>query len=144
MRYFTLPLAAALFFAGCGGGGSSASLSAIGSDNQLLVQPLANAVSTPAPGALGEQTIGLSFTAANASQAFLATEDHYSGTFTTTSTCNGATPIASLSPTSGTGPAAVFTITALSAGNCEFTVLDSTSKSAAVLVTVTTTTGGIQ
>jgi hypothetical protein len=88
----------------------------------------------------GATLIGMSFTAAGAQQAFLATESGYTGKIAANSTCAG---IATVSPSSANGPVAVFTLTAVAAGNCEVTVLDSSNKSAGVMVTVTTIVGGI-
>jgi len=137
MRLFLLTLAAAAIAAGCAAGSPSQPLvvRSESSGSGLLVSP---DVAPPVPP--GTTLIGLSFTAAGARQAFLATESGYSGKISTNSTCAG---IATVSPSSANGPVAVFNITAVAAGNCEVTVLDANNRSAGVMVTVTTVVGGI-
>jgi len=73
---------------------------------------------------------------------FGATQSNASGNFTVTTAASGSTScsaVATVSPTSGTGP---FTVTGLAAGTCSFTVSGDSGISAPLSVTVTTVSVG--
>lgn len=77
---------------------------------------------------------------------FTANETGYSGTFTVTldqtSCTSGGNAVATVSPMSGSGPSATFTITAGSAaGTCQITVSDSYGQKQTVSAVVTITQG---
>ena len=138
-RHFALCFLGCTILAACGGSSSTQSPAQPQTSGALTVSPFST-TSSPMPQPISAQTIATSFTAAGQQAAFLAQESQYTGNFTLTNTCGG---IATVSPSSGTGPAAAFTITALAAGNCVVTVHDAAANTASVLVTVTTTSGGI-
>ncbi len=109
--------------------------------------PTASPTPTPAPGSLDLSTSSMSFTATGAANAqqLTVSETNYSGPFTVTtgptSSCSG---IVSVSPSSGTGPSQVFTITPAAPGNCTLVVNDNGNNAPqSVGITVTTTTGTI-
>ena len=123
---------------GCAGGGTATPVSAPDTGSRAL--SVAPFFSTPPPAGVATESIDLQFTVSGAAQAFEALETGYSGSFSVT----GCTRIASVAPSSGIGPAAVFTITSVAAGSCVFTVSDTKHQTAFVSVTVTTTSGSIQ
>jgi hypothetical protein len=98
------------------------------------VNVIVNPTSTNNP--LTASTGAVSFTVPGQAASFTATETGYAGTLTQTSNCAG---IATVSPASGTGPSAIFTVTAVAAGICQVTVKDSSNQVTTVGVTVTTT-----
>ncbi len=102
---------------------------------------------TPAPGNLDVNTTTLNFSATGAANAeqLTVSETNYSGPFTVTtgptSSCSG---IVTVSPSTGTGPSQVFTVTPAAAGNCTLVVNDNGNNAPqSIAVTVTTTTGTI-
>lgn len=123
----------------CGGGSSAPSALSSTNNAPVLLTPLSsnNIGSASGPSTQGLQ---ISLTAAGAGQFFLAGESAYTGTITQTNTCAG---IAAASPSSGSGPAVVFHVTATAAGSCTITVQDATGQQAFALVVVTTSTGNI-
>ena len=129
---------AAVVLAGCGGGGGTGTAPppTAPSAHVLTLSPY---FSTPPPSGVGVGSIDFQFTVAGAAASFEALESGYTGAFTV-SGCSG---VATVSPASATGPIGLFTITAVAAGTCAFTVKDTGSHSAFVSVTVTTTSGGI-
>jgi len=106
----------------------------------IILTPLPTAVPTtpptPAPSALTSNVSSVAFTVVGQNANFTVSENGYSGALTATSTCAG---IATVSPASGTGPSALFTVTSVAAGTCMVTVKDANNQAAAVGVTVTTT-----
>jgi hypothetical protein len=62
-------------------------------------------------------------------------ESGYGGTFAESDTC---AQIATVSPTSGSGPSATFTVTGVQAGTCTITIADQNNQKQSVPVTVTT------
>ena len=135
-KHLALCAAACAILAACGGISAQSPAQRKGA---LTVSPFST-TSSPMPQPISAQTIAMAFTIAGQQASFLAQESQYTGTFTLTNTCSG---IATVAPSSGVGPAAVFTITASAAGNCVITVHDAAANTASVLVTVTTTSGGI-
>lgn len=102
----------------------------------ILVLPTAppTTPATPTPSAILVNPGSVAFTAASQTQAFTATENFYTGALTATSTnCAG---IATISPASGTGPAASFTVTSVGNGTCQFAVKDTFNQGTAVNVVV--------
>jgi len=104
----------------------------------IILTPLPTAVPTaaptPTPSAILVNPGSIAFTAAGQTQSFTATENFYTGTLTASTTnCTG---IASISPASGTGPSASFTVTAVGNGNCQFSIKDTFNQSTSVNVTV--------
>jgi hypothetical protein len=104
---------------------------------------------TAPPGVLNIQPSELSFTAVpspNPTQTAVVSEIGYSGTFTlSSSSCsegsgNTSGNIATISPTTGSGPSLTVVVTAEGAGHCTFTYSDSNSQSKTLTVDVSTTT----
>ena len=137
IRLITVCIVGGAIVAACSG--TSTTSKPVQSQSALTVSPFST-TSSPMPEPIGAQTISFSFTAAGQAAAFLAQESQYTGSFTITNTCTG---IATITPTSGTGPAAAFNVTASAAGNCVVTVHDAAANTASVLITVTTTSGTI-
>lgn len=140
MRIYLVTIVSFALFAAACSASPSTSANPNGHVDPLGVSLMAPGAS-PNPGNPGTSLIGMSLNAAGDQQSFLAAESQYTGTIKETDSCAG---IATVNPTSAKGPAAVFTVTAIAAGNCEATVLDSAKNSAAVMVQVTTTGGVIQ
>ncbi|HVS45493.1 MAG TPA: hypothetical protein VMS32_02395 [Verrucomicrobiae bacterium] len=69
----------------------------------------------------------------------------YTGAFTESDTCNpsGGT-IATVAPSSGSGPSFTFTVTGVAAGTCAATFADSNGQRVTTNIGVTTTGGIIQ
>lgn len=86
-------------------------------------------ITTGAPAAT---PTSLSFSSA-ATQTFAVQESGYNGALTATS--SNAT-IAAINPSSGSGPAATFTVTPIGGGTCTMTVTDASGRSARVSVSV--------
>jgi hypothetical protein len=109
--------------------------------------------STPPAGVLGVQSLNLTFTGTGQTNAVLAYETGYTGSFTVASSCTNAAGAASgTSPATatfagsktGTGPGAVLTVTAgATGGTCTYTITDSGSNSAILFVGTSLTTGSI-
>jgi hypothetical protein len=110
---------------------------------QAAVFNITVAIAGTTPGALGVSTSSVAFTAAGAVQSFSATEAGYSGALTASNGAPSCAGIATFSPASGTGPTAVFNVTAVAAGTCQIKVSDTNGQSTAVTVTVTTTSGTV-
>jgi outer membrane lipoprotein SlyB len=99
-----------------------------------VVTPVPTAAPTPTPAPILVNPASVAFTASSQTQAFTATENFYTGTLTAASTnCAG---IATISPASGTGPAASFTITSVGNGTCQFAVKDTFNQGTSVNVVV--------
>ena len=137
IRLFAVCIVSGAIVAACSGT-SSTQTPGHGQD-ALTVSPFST-TSSPMPQPIGAQTISFSFTASGQAAAFLAQESQYTGNFTISNTCTG---VATITPSSGTGPAAAFNVTASAAGNCVVTVHDAAANTASVLITVTTTSGTI-
>lgn len=159
--------AAMAVLAGCSGGSSAASPAAsatlspssnTGPQLYQLASGSSGTITEPPAGTLGLKTLDLAFTATAQNQAVLVDESGYTKTFALTSQCTasagaatGAVPATAIftaaSPTSGTGPAAVLTITAgATGGTCTFTITDAntTAQSAVIFVGTTLTAGSVQ
>jgi hypothetical protein len=85
----------------------------------------------------------LSYTTAGATQTFTASETGYAGTLTAANGSPSCAGIANVAPASGTGPAALFSVTSVAAGICQLKVTDTNGQTAVVTVTVTTTGGSV-
>jgi hypothetical protein len=83
----------------------------------------------------------VSLLSAAATTTVTATEPTYTGALTVGQVpCAG---IAGVTPASGTGPSAVFTVTAIAAGGpCTVTIADSHAQQKTFTITVTTTSVG--
>jgi hypothetical protein len=156
LRYAALALAASTFVAGCGGGSSSNLSGAIPTARPTAsptpgptLAPTATPTASPTPTATASATpaaltvapTALAFDAtgsANA-QTFVATDANYSGPLTETDTCAN---VATVTPTTATGPGATFTVSPVGAGSCAITITDNRNYSAVESIGVTLTTGG--
>ncbi len=99
---------------------------------------------TPAPpGTLTTSSTQVSMTAAGQTAPVNVSESNYSGTFTAANGAQSCSGIATISPASGNGPSATFTVTAVAAGNCGYVIADDHGGSVGVAVSVTTTTGTV-
>jgi hypothetical protein len=87
-------------------------------------------VLTAGPNPTDVYGLGASF-----AQKIAVTETGYTGSFGETNTCSG---IATISPSTGTGPTAKFTVTGVAAGNCQATFADTNSQTAIVNINVST------
>lgn len=126
--------AALLAVAACGGGGS-------GSTPAVSPAPIGTgtAVPTPSPGptAVTVTPASLAFSGAGAGiagQKVAVAQANNTAFSLATTTCAG---IASVTPTSGAGP---FTFSPLAAGTCSYIVSGTGGATAAVAITITTTT----
>ena len=92
---------------------------------------------TPLPGVLtaGPNPTNVIGTGASNAKTITVTETGYTGTFGEQNTCSG---IATVSPSTGAGPTAQFTVTGVAAGSCQATFADTNSQQAIVNITVTT------
>jgi len=148
----------ALVTACSGGGASSApsSSTATKTSGPLLYTLGSNVspnTSTPPSGVLGVQSLNLTFTGTGQTNAVLAYETSYVGSYTVASSCTNATGAASgTSPatatfagsTTGSGPGAVLTVTAgATGGTCTFTITDSQNNTAILFVGTSLTGGSI-
>ncbi|MGC8485710.1 MAG: hypothetical protein ACP5O6_08775, partial [Candidatus Baltobacteraceae bacterium] len=66
----------------------------------------------------------------------VVTETGYTGTFTESDTCS---TIATVTPSSGTGPSFTFTVTGVNAGTCTATFADTNGQQVTANIGVTTT-----
>ena len=105
--------------------------------------PTSGPVPTPTPNPLTVTPTSLAFIATGAANAqnFTASETAYSGAFTMSTTCTAA--IATVTPSSGTGPSSMFTVTPQGAGSCTVTIHDTNGQNATVTIGVTLAQGGI-
>jgi hypothetical protein len=134
--HHTLFIAAAgvaLICSGCGGGGTPPN---------LPLNPTPSPTATPTPNPLAANPVSLSFSAtgATAAQTIAVSETSYSGAFDEGDTCAG---IASVTPSSASGPKANFTVTPSAAGSCTVTIKDANGQHSATSVNVTTTSFGV-
>jgi chitinase len=159
-----LVIASAALFAGCGGGSSNTppftSGTAVPTPTPVPTNtptpvptntptptptntPTPSPTPTPVPAPIGATGTTVSLTAAGKTAQFQVTESGYSGTFTLSNGSPSCSGIATVSPSSGTGPSTLFTVTAVAAGACVVVVSDDHGGSVSVQITVTTTTGTI-
>jgi hypothetical protein len=149
LPYAALVLAASTFVAGCGGGSSSNLSGAIPTARPTAsptatptASPTPTATATATPAALTVAPTALAFDAtgsANA-QTFVATDANDNGPLTETDTCAN---VATVTPTTATGPGATFTVLPVGAGSCAITITDNRNDSAIESIGVTLTTGGL-
>jgi len=92
----------------------------------------------PPPGVLSvnPSALTLNGTGAAATQSVGVLEIGYIGALSESDTCTG---VATVAPSSGSGPSATFMVTPSAAGTCSATFTDSKSQHVAVAITVTTT-----
>lgn len=140
-----LVLFGAALAAGCSGSGGSGSTT-------TPFRPTPTPISTPtptqsptlAPGAVLLAPASLSFIATGTPKAMpdTAMQAGFSASFTASTTAAGqpssCSGIATISAPSGS----TFTVTPVAAGNCTFTIAGGNGQTAALLVSVTTTTAG--
>ncbi|MGB6986170.1 MAG: hypothetical protein WBD74_09390 [Candidatus Aquilonibacter sp.] len=116
-----------------------------GSTTNVFQLPSASASPTtsssatvPPPGVLSvnPSAVSISGTGASAAQNVDVQEIGYTGAFGESDNCTG---VATIAPSSGSGPSASFTVTPSAAGTCSATFTDSKSQHVAVAITVTTT-----
>ena len=93
--------------------------------------------------AMTVSTSSLAFTAAGATGTFTVNENNYTGSFTAANGSPSCSGIATISPSSAAGPAGQFSVTAVAAGQCQFKITDTNGQTAAVTITVTTTSGSV-
>jgi hypothetical protein len=96
--------------------------------------PVASATPTATPSPVISPA-SLAFTSAGVSLPLVLTETGYIGVLTESDTCSG---IATVSPATGTGPSATFTVTSVAAGTCNVTITDSAGRFATAAIGVTT------
>lgn len=134
--FLAILLSAALLSA-CSGGGTTNIYQLPSSSPTASTSPTASS-SAPPPGALSvnPSSLSLNGTGASAAQSVQVQEIGYTGGFGESDTC---TAIATVAPTSGSGPSATFSVTPSAAGTCSATFTDATSQHVAVAITVTTT-----
>jgi hypothetical protein len=127
---FGLLCCAAALLAACGGPGTNAT-----PNSSLLTavrSSAAGATAKPTPGTLVADPKALRFSTA-ATQTFTAQESNYRGTLTASSS---KAAVATVSPSSATGPKATYKVTPVGGGRTEITVKDAAGKSVAVAVSV--------
>jgi hypothetical protein len=92
----------------------------------------------PPPGTMSANPTSLSIngTGAGYAQSVYIQEAGYTGAFNENDTC---TSIASVTPNTGAGPAATFTVTPSGAGTCAAKFADTNGRTISVAITVTTT-----
>ncbi len=131
------------FLAACSGGGTtniyqlpSATPSGVPTSSSSAV-PTATPTAPP-PGVLSINPTALTLngTGAASAQSVDVQEIGYTGGFGESDTCAG---IATVAPSSGSGPSAAFSVTPIAAGTCSATFTDAQSQHVAVAITVTTT-----
>ncbi len=91
---------------------------------------------TPNPMGIAPSTLALTGTGASNAQTLVVTETGYTGSFTESDTCS---TIATVTPSSGTGPSFTFTVTGLAAGTCSATFADTNGQHVTANIGVTTT-----
>ena len=91
---------------------------------------------TPNPMGIAPSTLALTGTGASNAQTLVVTETGYTGSFTESDTCS---TIATVTPSSGTGPSFTFTVTGLAAGTCSATFADTNRQHVTANIGVTTT-----
>ncbi len=89
--------------------------------------------SPPGPGVLSLSQSSLSFPVDGATQSFTASESNYAGPINASSS---NTAVATVSPASGAGPSATFTVTPTGVGSASITVTDNHGGTQIVSVTV--------
>ncbi len=92
--------------------------------------------SPPAPMGIAPSTLALTGTGASNAQTLVVTETGYTGSFTESDTCS---TIATVTPSSGTGPSFTFTVTGVAAGTCSATFTDTNGQHVSANIGVTTT-----
>jgi len=102
--------------------------------------PVPSPVSSTSPAPVGTLTVTPSSvnilgTGSSYAVSLQVQESGYGGTFAESDTC---AQIATVSPTSGSGPSATFTVTGVQAGTCTITIADQNNQKQSVPVTVTT------
>ncbi len=91
---------------------------------------------TPNPMGIAPSTLALTGTGASNAQTLVVTETGYTGSFTESDTCS---TIATVTPSSGTGPSFTFTVTGVAAGTCSATFADTNGQHVTANIGVTTT-----
>jgi hypothetical protein len=81
-------------------------------------------------------SLSINGTGAGYAQSVYIQEAGYTGAFNENDTC---TSIASVTPNTGAGPAATFTVTPSGAGTCAAKFADTNGRTISVAITVTTT-----
>jgi hypothetical protein len=81
-------------------------------------------------------SLSINGTGASYAQNTYVQETGYTGAFTESDKC---ATIATVTPSSGTGPAAMFTVTPSAAGTCAAKFADTNGNQVSVAITVTTT-----
>jgi hypothetical protein len=147
MRHaYATALAVIALAAGCAGGVSQSALPVAGGSSfggsvvtaKTTPKPTPKPTAKPSPAVLTVDPAKLEFTATGQIDSFAVSEIGYKKTFAIKSAC---TSIASVSPSSASGPNADIRVKAGKAGTCVVSVKDAGGNAAKVTVYVTTTTG---
>ncbi|HUA09973.1 MAG TPA: hypothetical protein VMA98_11975 [Candidatus Acidoferrales bacterium] len=85
--------------------------------------------------------LAISGTGAGYAQTTQVQETGYTGTLGESNTCSG---VATISPSSASGPSATFTVTGSAPGSCTATISGGNSQQVTVTITVTTIGVGVQ
>ncbi len=123
----------------CSGSVTATPVASIGTPS-----PIPSPTASPPPlGALSVNPIAIQLLGIGSSNAAsgLLQETGYSGTFLESDTCSG---IATVLPSSGTGPSLAFNVTGVAAGNCTATFSDAKSQHVSTAISVTIVSGSVQ
>jgi len=104
-------------------------------------QPSTQPTSLPGVLTVSPATVSLGGTGATFAQAVSVVETNYAGSFSESNTCTG---VATISPSSASGPAATFTVTGSAVGTCAATISAQNSQHVTIDITVTTVGVGVQ
>jgi hypothetical protein len=96
----------------------------------------------PSPGVLSLQPTQVNLDGIGQTGTLAIAETGYSGAFTVTGTCGGATPIASLTA-AGPGPTTSLTVTAQTSGQCTVSVADAYGQMQSATVVVSSSQFGL-
>jgi hypothetical protein len=121
---------------------------AAGCDGSVNTTPVANVAAAtptptpPPPGVLSVNPTAVPIygTGSGNAASVVVQETGYTGTLSESDTCTG---IATVTPSSGTGPSVTFTITGVAAGSCTATFSDTNGQHVSAAVGVTTSGFGV-